>query len=113
MPLRRQMDLYEAEFVSRRRGGRIDERLLELALLCVPPSHLRLLFQRILDDVRENCTGLPDLIQLWPDEKRYRLVEVKAPGDRLQDHQQRWVRFCAAHEIPVCVALVRWVEAHA
>jgi hypothetical protein len=87
--------------------------LLEVALLCVPPSHLRLLFQRILEDVRENCTGLPDLIQFWPDEKRYQLVEVKAPGDRLQDHQQRWVRFCAAHEIPVCVAHVCWTEAHA
>ena len=142
------MDLYEAQFASRRQTlvdacfgqldsdqyittirtrfrekegtvspfvawGSIDESMLALALLCIPPIHLRLLFQRILDDIRENCTGLPDLIQFWPEEKRYRLVEVKAPGDRLQDHQQRWVRFCAAHEIPVCVAYVCWTEAHA
>jgi hypothetical protein len=93
--------------------GLVDEPLLELALRCIPPSHLRVFFQRILDDVRENCTGLPDLIQFWPEEQRYRLIEVKAPGDRLQDHQQRWAQFCFAHEIPFCVAHVRWIEAAA
>lgn len=93
--------------------GLIDETLLNLALMCMPPKHLRLFFKRILEDVRENCTGLPDLIQFWPEEQRYRLVEVKGPGDRLQDHQQRWAQFCSMHDIPVCVAHVRWAEARA
>jgi hypothetical protein len=93
--------------------GLINEELLELALRCIPPAHLRLFFNRILDDVRENCTGLPDLVQFWPEENRYRLIEVKGPGDRLQDHQQRWAQFCAAHDIPVCIAYVRRAEAQA
>lgn len=93
--------------------GLSDEGLLELAMLCIPPAHLRLFFQRILDDIRENCTGLPDLIQFWPEEQRYRLIEVKGPGDRLQDHQRRWAEFCASNELPMCVAYVSWSEAHA
>lgn len=91
--------------------GLFDAALLDLALLCIPPAHLRLLFQRILDDVRENCTGLPDLVQFWPEERRYRLIEVKGPGDRLQDHQRRWAQFCSTHGIPVCIAYVRWADA--
>jgi hypothetical protein len=87
--------------------------LLELALSCIPAAHLRWFFQRILDDLRENCTGLPDLIQFWPHERRYRLIEVKGPGDRLQDHQQRWIQFCSARDIPICVAYVQWAQAPA
>ena len=93
--------------------GLVSEELLELALRCIPPAHLRLFFRRILDDIRANCTGLPDLIQFWPNEQRYRLIEVKGPGDRLQDHQQRWAQFCSSHDLPVCVAYVRWAEAQA
>jgi hypothetical protein len=93
--------------------GLIDAALLELALSCIPSAHLRLFFQRILDDIRENCTGLPDLIQFWPQEQRYRLIEVKGPGDRLQNHQQRWAQFCSTHDIPVCIAYVQWSEAKA
>jgi hypothetical protein len=79
----------------------------------MPAVHLERLFRRLLDDIRENCTGLPDLVQFWPDERRYRLIEVKGPGDRLQDHQQRWMRFCSAQKIPVCVAHVQWVQVRA
>ena len=39
-------------------------------------------------------------------ERRYRLIEVKGPGDRLQDNQIRWLSFCVAQEIPVCVCKV-------
>lgn len=91
--------------------GLIDSALLDLALRCIPPAHLRLFFQHILEDIRDNCTGLPDLVQFWLEERRYRLIEVKGPGDRLQDHQRRWAQFCSSHEIPVCVAYVRWAEA--
>lgn len=91
----------------------IDATILALALACIPPAHLRLFFRRILDDVRDNCTGLPDLVQFWPQERRYLLIEVKGPGDRLQDHQRRWAQFCAAHDIPLRVAYVQWAEASA
>lgn len=81
---------------------------LELALDCIPSAHLYGFFQRLLTDMRANRSGLPDLIQLWPGERRYRLIEVKGPGDRLQDNQIRWLSFCVAREIPVCVCKVSW-----
>ncbi|WP_462383755.1 VRR-NUC domain-containing protein [Pseudomonas sp. Marseille-QA0892] len=88
--------------------GGIDEALLETALDCIPPRHLREWFERLLRDVKANRTGMPDLIQFWPDEKRYRMIEVKGPGDRLQDNQLRWLAFCAKHEMPVTVCYVQW-----
>ena len=84
---------------------------LELALDCIPAAHLSGFFQRLLTDMRANRSGLPDLIQLWPGERRYRLIEVKGPGDRLQDNQIRWLSFCVAREIPVCVCKVSWQAA--
>ena len=47
-------------------------------------------------------------VQFWPAERRYRLIEVKGPGDRLQDNQIRWLTFCVSHGIPVAVCHVRW-----
>jgi len=82
--------------------------LLEQALACVPAAHLKACFVRLLQDIRNNRTGMPDLIQFWPDEGRYRMIEVKGPGDRLQDNQLRWLEFCREHGLPVEVCHVRW-----
>ncbi|MNZ13710.1 VRR-NUC domain protein [compost metagenome] len=90
--------------------GNLDEALLEQALACLPAAQLKACFQRILADIKANRAGLPDLIQFWPEERRYRLIEVKGPGDRLQDNQLRWLEFCARHEIPVDVCYVQWAE---
>ena len=84
---------------------------LELALDCIPAAHLSQFFRRLLADIRANRSGLPDLIQLWRDERRYRLIEVKGPGDRLQDNQVRWLNFCVAQDIPACVCKVTWQAA--
>jgi hypothetical protein len=88
--------------------GALTRQELELALDCIPAAHLQKFFERLLADVRANRSGLPDLIQLWPAQRRYRLIEVKGPGDRLQDNQVRWLNFCLAQEIPVCVCKVTW-----
>jgi hypothetical protein len=88
--------------------GALTREELELALDCIPAAHLQKFFERLLCDVRANRSGLPDLIQLWRAERRYRLIEVKGPGDRLQDNQLRWLGFCQAHDIPVCVCKVAW-----
>jgi hypothetical protein len=53
---------------------------------------------------------LPDLIRFWPAERRYELIEVKGPGDRLQDNQIRWLAYCAQHGMPVRVLDVRWAD---
>jgi hypothetical protein len=88
--------------------GLLDEDLLSTALACIPASHLRAFFERLLSNLRENRSGLPDLIQFWVGESRYRMIEVKGPGDRLQDNQQRWIQFCLDHGIAVAVCHVRW-----
>ncbi|MFC7368370.1 VRR-NUC domain-containing protein [Vreelandella zhaodongensis] len=95
--------------------GIVSEELLTLALRCLPPAHLRACFMRLLDDLKHNRAGLPDLIQLMPDappgEPRYKMIEVKGPGDRLQDNQRRWIDFFCRHGMPIEVCHVRWQPA--
>lgn len=86
----------------------LDGTLLERALACLPAAHLRLCFERLLQDPVAHRAGLPDLIQFWPDERRYRMLEVKGPGDRLQDNQRHWLEFFARHDLPAAVCHVRW-----
>jgi hypothetical protein len=88
----------------------ISEPLLSLALDCLPASHLKLWFTRLLDDVASNRSGLPDLIRFFPQECRYDMIEVKGPGDRLQDNQTRWLNFFLSHQMPVSVCHVQWQE---
>ena len=88
--------------------GTLTPELLALALDCIPAAHLRLFFARLLRDVKNHRTGLPDLVRFWPDERRYELVEVKAPGDQLQDNQIRWLAYCSQHGLPVRVCHVQW-----
>ena len=91
--------------------GVLDEALLELALQCIPAVHIKAWCLRLLGDLRANRAGMPDLIQFWPAEGRYRMIEVKGPGDRLQDNQRRWLSFCAEHGMPVDVCYVQWATA--
>ncbi|WP_283149436.1 VRR-NUC domain-containing protein [Silvimonas soli] len=88
----------------------LDQSLLELALACIPATHLRSIFERILADIPANRAGLPDLIRFWPATRSYQLIEVKGPGDRLQDNQVRWLSHFAQHDIPVAVCYVTWAE---
>lgn len=90
--------------------GLLTPELVALALDCLPAAHLKLWFERLLRDVRGNRSGLPDLIRFWPAERRYELIEVKGPGDRLQDNQIRWLAYCAQHGMPVRVLDVCWAD---
>ncbi|MGE8510431.1 MAG: VRR-NUC domain-containing protein [Paraburkholderia terricola] len=90
--------------------GLLTPELVALALDCLPAAHLKLWFERLLRDIRGNRSGLPDLIRFWPAERRYELIEVKGPGDRLQDNQIRWLAYCAQHGMPVRVLDVRWAH---
>ena len=98
----------ESPFVA---WGLLSEELLECALECFPPAHLRRWFEWIAHDVRHNRAGFPDLVQFWPAQGRYRLIEVKGPGDRLQDNQRRLLEYCVEHDMPVAVCHVRWADA--
>ncbi|MDT8895602.1 VRR-NUC domain-containing protein [Halomonas sp. I1] len=92
---------------------RLPLSLVELALTRLPATHLRACFERLLADPLVNRSGLPDLIQFLPDGEvpGYRLIEVKGPGDRLQDNQRRWLSFFRSHDIPAAVCHVTWREA--
>jgi hypothetical protein len=90
--------------------GTLTPELLEQALHCLPAHHLKRWFRRLLQDIKANRTGMPDLIQFYPEQRSYRMIEVKGPGDRLQDNQLRWLDFCAEHEMPVVVCYVQWAE---
>jgi hypothetical protein len=86
----------------------LNRTLLEWALSCFPAAHLRLWFDWIARDIQNNRAGFPDLVQFWPQQRRYRLIEVKGPGDRLQDNQRRLLEYCVLHQMPVSVCHVRW-----
>ncbi|CAB3693671.1 VRR-NUC domain-containing protein [Paraburkholderia rhynchosiae] len=90
--------------------GLLTPELVATALDCLPAEHLKLWFERLLLDIRGNRSGLPDLIRFWPTERRYELIEVKGPGDRLQDNQIRWLAYCVQHGMSVRVLDVRWTD---
>jgi hypothetical protein len=90
--------------------GMLTDELVDLALECLPAAHLKLWFVRLLADIRENRSGLPDLVRFWPAKRQYELIEVKGPGDKLQDNQIRWLRYCIAHGMPVRVLDIRWAD---
>ena len=91
--------------------GMLDEALLQQALHCIPAADLQACFSRLLQDLKNNRAGMPDLIQFYPGERRYRMIEVKGPGDRLQDNQKRWLAFAAEQGIAVDVCYVTWTPA--
>lgn len=92
----------------------LSEKLLTRALDCIPSSDLQILFERLLTNIREHRSGFPDLIRFYPDnpnsKPRYEMIEVKGPGDRLQDHQIRWLHFFARRGIAASVCYVRWQD---
>jgi hypothetical protein len=88
----------------------IHEAMLRAVLDCIPAKHLKAWFELMARDFQANRCGFPDLVQLWPKDRRYRLIEVKAPGDRLQDNQRRVLALCSSFEIPVALCRVRWSD---
>jgi VRR-NUC domain len=80
--------------------------MLEMALDCIPAHHLLCVFEWMLSDLSRNTTGFPDLIQFWPSEKRYRLLEVKLGGDRLQNNQQQFLQHAVMNDMPISVCYV-------
>lgn len=86
----------------------LTETVLELALRCIPANHLHRVFSHLLTDLNEYRSGLPDLIQFNPATVSYELIEVKGPGDRLQDHQRHWLEWFAGEGIQASVCYVHW-----
>ncbi|MCG6888475.1 MAG: VRR-NUC domain-containing protein [Gammaproteobacteria bacterium] len=85
----------------------LDLELIRLALERIDHAHWRAIFERILQDLRNNRAGFPDLVY-FPGTGGYCLVEVKGPGDSLQKNQQRWMQFFQAQGIAHRLDRVSW-----
>ena len=93
--------------------GIVTEELLSEALDRIEPAHLLMIWRRQLFDPGENRNGFPDLVAFGhrhSAEPPYCLIEVKGPGDQLQDNQKRWLRCFAEADIPARVARVAWSD---
>ncbi|MCQ9616514.1 VRR-NUC domain-containing protein [Paenalcaligenes niemegkensis] len=90
--------------------GVLSDGLISHALRCISASELRLYFTRLLATPKNNGNGMPDLIIFDLLSNRYRWVEIKAPGDKLQDNQVRWFEFFATHNIEAAVCYVQWAD---
>jgi hypothetical protein len=85
----------------------LDLELIRLALERIEHAHWRAIFERILQDLRNNRSGFPDLVY-FPGTGGYCLIEVKGPGDSLQKNQQRWMQYFQAHGITHRLDRVSW-----
>lgn len=81
--------------------------LLELSLERIPISHWQAMFDRILLSTRENTNGFPDLVH-FPDSGGYEFIEIKGPGDVLQENQRRWMKYFDQHDIACRVVHVSY-----
>jgi hypothetical protein len=88
----------------------LNRSLLHEALACIPPAHLLSIWRRMLFDPGECRRGFPDLLALGGAPGDYCMIEVKGPGDALQESQKRWLAFFQARDIPAAVAWVSWSE---
>jgi hypothetical protein len=86
----------------------LSQELITLALDLIPANHLKTVFQHLLSDLRHHRKGMPDLILFDQYQRSYELIEVKGPGDRLQDHQRLWIESMLKAGLPVSVAEVVW-----
>jgi hypothetical protein len=86
---------------------KLEPPLLSEAIKRIPGEHWLAIFKRMICDLRENMSGLPDLI-FFPPGGGYELIEVKGPGDTLQANQQRWLAYFYEHQISSRVVKVQW-----
>lgn len=87
----------------------LNEDLLSIALIRIPVKDWQHFFSRMLEDLRNHTSGLPDLI-LFPKNGSYEMLEIKGPGDAVQKNQYRWMAFFSQHRIPYRVVHISWAN---
>lgn len=85
------------------------KHIIDLALKRIPAETWQQLFRQMLSDIRNYRAGQPDLIY-FPDAGGYQFIEVKAPGDKLQKNQLRWLKCFDENMIPHIVINVEWSD---
>lgn len=78
----------------------------------LPASSWVAIFRQLAFDPKNNASGFPDLWLYQGDQVK--LIEVKAPNDKLRVNQQRWLQILASLPLTVEVAQVKPIadEAH-
>ncbi len=86
----------------------VSREWVEVALSHIPVEHLSAIFKVMLADLKLYRTGFPDLIVFKNQDENlsYELVEVKGPGDKLQDNQWRWIKQFQRIGVPISVCYV-------
>ncbi len=84
--------------------GAVSKELLEYALRTIPTALLVELFKVQLSDLKLYRNGMPDLIAFK--DKQFEWIEVKGPGDKLQDNQWRWIKEFNRLNVPFSVCYV-------
>nr|WP_321460978.1 VRR-NUC domain-containing protein [uncultured Vibrio sp.] len=84
--------------------GMVSKAMLELALTTIPTSMLIALFEIQLSDLKLYRNGMPDLIAFK--DEQFEWIEVKGPGDKLQDNQWRWIKEFHRLNVPFSVCYV-------
>ncbi len=94
--------------------GALDETLVTRCFDTLPWSHWTAIFQHLWLDLRRHRAGFPDLFQFLEDSEPgglgYRFIEIKGPGDRLQDNQRDWLAVFAEAGIPTEVWYVDYLD---
>ncbi|MEZ8056573.1 VRR-NUC domain-containing protein [Vibrio splendidus] len=78
--------------------------LVEHSMEAIPNALIVDLFKVILSDLKLFRTGMPDLITFK--DKEFHWVEVKGPGDKLQDNQWRWIKEFERLSVPFSVCYI-------
>ncbi|MBM7035140.1 VRR-NUC domain-containing protein [Vibrio ulleungensis] len=81
-----------------------NRELLSQAEQCLPPDTLLQLTDIILSDRKAYRAGMPDLVAFRDGQTFW--IEVKGPGDKLQDNQWRWIKHFQALQLPIRVCYV-------
>ena len=66
------------------------------------------IFHHLLADLKHHKTGFPDLFQYHQGVARF--IEIKGPGDQLQDNQRDWLSVFGRLQIPADVCYVQFLE---
>lgn len=82
----------------------LEEELLHQALKHISGDMLAELFKVQLSDLKLYRNGMPDLIAFK--DGTFEWIEVKGPGDKLQDNQWRWIKEFHRLNVPFSVCYV-------
>lgn len=81
--------------------NRLPQELLDIALKRIPAQTWQHIFHYQLFDLRQTRSGMPDLF-IW-NETQFGWLEIKGPGDKLQNNQLIWLEKLNELGLPVAV----------